>query len=120
MKYNENIIEDYIEKLENDPYYWDKNLSIEYCIAFKLKQISAAFDICDNLIDAYKRGVERNNFFEANFQSMQLGQKSLNNPEQLSDFFQLFLIDRKKTRDLFLSINNKLTPIKADKNINGK
>ena len=118
MKYDNKLVEKYIAKLATNPSYWDKKLSIEFCIALKLKQIEAAFSIGDDLVHAYKKGLKNNDFFEANMQSEFLYKNSLNNPIGLSEFFQLFLKDNNKTKELFVPINEDLTKIKATKNIN--
>jgi hypothetical protein len=118
MKYDNKLVEKYLEKIVNDPSYWDEKLSIEFCIALKLKQIGAAFSIGDDLVHAYKKGLKNNNFFEANIQSEFLYKNCLNNPIGLSEFFQLFLKDNKKTKELFIPINDDLTKLKETKNIN--
>lgn len=118
MKYDNKIVEKYLEKIGADPSFWEKKISIEFCIALKLKQIEAAFSICNDLVHAYKRGLKKNDFFEANMQSEFLYKKSLNNPIRLSEFFQLFLKDNKKTKELFVPINDDLTKLRKTKNVN--
>jgi len=93
MKYDNKLVEKYIAKIVTNPSYWDKKLSIEFCIALKLKQIEAAFSIGDDLVYAYKKGLKNNDFFEANMASEFLYKNSLNNPIGLCEFFQLFLKD---------------------------
>ena len=119
MKYNNNIVEEYLNEIEVNPNFWEKKLSLEFCIAFKLKQIGAAFSVCDNFVNAYNRGKKTNNFFVANMLSETLYQKalSLNNTAALSEYFQLFVKDTNKTTESFISINNELTPIKENEKV---
>lgn len=118
MKYDNTLVEQFLEQIRTNPSYWDEKLSIEFCIALKLTQIGAAFSIGDDLVHAYKKGLKNNDFFEANMQSEFLYKNSLNNPIGLSEFFQLFLKDNNKTKELFLPINEDLTKLKETKNIN--
>ena len=119
MKYNNNIVEEYLNEMEVNPNFWEKKLSLEFCIAFKLKQIGAAFSVCDNFVNAYNRGKKTNNFFVANMLSETLYQKalSLNNTAALSEYFQLFVKDTNKTTESFISINTELTPIKENEKV---
>lgn len=118
MKYDNTLVEQFLEQIKTNPSYWDEKLSIEFCIALKLTQIGAAFSIGDDLVHAYKKGLKNNDFFEANMASEFLYKNSLNNPIGLSEFFQLFLKDNNKTKGLFLPINEDLTKLKDTKNIN--
>ena len=113
-QWSDRKVEELIALLETNPAFFDDKLSLEFCIALKMRDEKLMFQIADDLSQMYLDGKANGNFAILEVMVTQYFQKYCvnDNARGIAEFLQLFLKDDQKTINLWSKKNGELIVLK--------
>ena len=107
-----------IKLLNADPSYWDKEDTLEFCIALAERDIALKYSIADNLMFGYKKAAETNIFVPENTATLNeftygyFNKYVKNDRRSIGEWFSIFFKDTSDTLQIFRELQQSHISIK--------
>ena len=107
-----------IKLLNSDPSYWDKEDTLEFCIALAERDIALKYSIADNLMFGYKKAAETSILVPENtatlneFTSGYFNKYVKNDRRSIGEWFSIFFRDTSDTLQTFRELQHDHVSIK--------
>ncbi len=107
--WNYRKVQDLISTIETNSAFFDDDLSVEFCIALKMRDVKIMFQIADDLSEMYLDAKANGNHAAVETMASQYFRSYCvnNNPRGVAEFFQIFFKDDTRTTDLWGPFNEK-------------